>query len=58
VISSDRYGGWAVWSVRPWASSPSSLSGISISSAVFAGLTTVTDRRTDHATWSVAIGHM
>ena len=30
--------------------------GISIASAVFARLTRLTDRPTDHATWSVAIG--
>jgi len=32
--------------------------GISIGSAVFAGLTSVTDRPTDHATWSVTIGRI
>ena len=32
--------------------------GISIGSAVFAGLTTVTDRQTDHATRSVTIGRI
>jgi len=32
--------------------------GISIASAVFAGLTSVTDRQTDHATWSVTTGHI
>jgi len=32
--------------------------GILIGSAVFAGLTTVTDRPTDHATRSVTIGHI
>jgi len=31
---------------------------ISIGSAVFAGLTSVTDRLTDHATRSVTIGHI
>jgi len=38
------------------------LKGILISSAVFARLTSVidkhTDRQTDHATWSVTIGHI
>jgi len=34
-----------------------SLDGISISSAVFAGLTSVTNRQTDHATQSVTTGH-
>ena len=29
--------------------------GISIGSAVFAGLTDVTDRQTDHTSWSVTI---
>ena len=32
--------------------------GISIGSAIFAGLTSVTDRLTDHATQSVKIGHI
>ena len=32
--------------------------GISIGSAVFAGLTSVTDRPTDHACWSVTIGRV
>ena len=32
--------------------------GISIGSAVFAGLTTVTDRQTDHATRSVTTGRI
>jgi len=32
--------------------------GISIASAVFAGLTSVTDRQTDHATRSVTIGRV
>jgi len=32
--------------------------GISIGSAVFVGLTGVTDRPTDHATQSVTIGHI
>jgi len=31
---------------------------MSIGSANFAGLTTVTDRRTDHTTRSVTIGHI
>jgi len=32
--------------------------GSSIGAAVFAGLTSVTDRPTDHATWSVRIGRI
>ena len=32
--------------------------GISISAAVFAGLTSVTDRPTGHATWSITIGRI
>jgi len=32
--------------------------GSSIGAAVFAGLSRVTDRPTDHATWSVRIGHI
>ena len=32
--------------------------GILIGSAVFAGLTSVSDRLTDHATWSVTIGRI
>jgi len=32
--------------------------GISLGSAVVAGLTTVTDRQTEHATLSVTIGHI
>ena len=32
--------------------------GISIGSAVFVGLTSVTDRSTDHATWSVTTGRI
>jgi len=42
-----------------WFSGPTRVlkpNGISISSAVFAGLTSVTDRQTDHATRSVTIG--
>jgi len=31
---------------------------ISIGSCIFVGLTTVTDRQTDHDTWSVTIGHI
>jgi len=40
----------ATWVLRP--------NGISIDSAVFAGLTTVTDKPTDHTTWSVTIGRI
>jgi len=43
----------------PWPTQVLNLNGISIDSAVFAGLTTVTDRQTDrptdHATQSVTI---
>jgi len=55
----------------PWGSGPPSntwfpaptrvlnANGISIGSAVFAGLTSVTDRRTsDHTIWSVSVGHI
>jgi len=46
-------------SLDPYESAPNS---ISISSAVFAGLTNVTNRKThrqtDHATLSIAIGHI
>jgi len=42
----------------PWAHPSSQLNRISIGSAVFAGLTTVTDRRTYHATRYVTIGRI
>jgi len=44
-----------------WFHGPTRLynpNGISIGSADFAGLTSVTDRPTDHATWSVTIGRI
>jgi len=36
----------------------STQNGISIGSAIFAGLTSVTDKPTDNSTQSVAIGHI
>jgi len=42
----------------PWAHLTHNPNSISIGSAVFAGLTTVTDRPTDHATPSVTIGRV
>jgi len=42
----------------PWAHPSSQLNRISIGAAVFAGLTTVTDRLTYHATRSVTIGRI
>jgi len=46
----------------PWPTRVHNPIGISISSAVFAGLTSVidrqTDRPTDHTTWSVTIGRV
>ena len=41
-----------------WANPSSQPNGISIGSAVFAGLTNVTDRPTDHATRSVTMGRI
>jgi len=44
-----------------WFSGPTRVlnpNGISISSAIFAGLSSVTDRQTDHATRSVTIGRI
>jgi len=42
----------------PWAKRVLNPNGISIGSAIFAGLTSVCqrDRPTDHSTWSVTIG--
>ena len=42
----------------PWAHPSPQPNGISIGAAVFAGLTSVTDRRTDHTTRSVTIGRI
>ena len=42
----------------PWPVHAHNPNGITIGSAVFAGLSSVTDRRTDHATQSVTVGHI
>jgi len=53
---------WGIWTPsNAWFPGPTRVlntNGISIGSAVFAGLTSVTDRLTDHATWSVTIGRI
>jgi len=58
IASSD--GGCGPWTLsNTWFIEPTRAhnpNGISIGSAVFAGLTSVTDRQTDHATRSVTIG--
>ena len=51
---------WGIWTPSNiWFPGPTRVlkpNGISIGAAVFAGLTSVTDRQTDHATRSVTIG--
>jgi len=51
---------WGIWTpANTWFLEPTRVlnpNGISIGGAVFAGLTSVTDRQTDHATRSTTIG--
>ena len=53
---------WGIWTPsNTWYPGPTrgfNPNGISIGSAVFAGLTIVTDRQTDHASRSVTIGRI
>jgi len=53
---------WGIWTLSDtwflWPTRVLSPNGISITSAVFAGLTSVTNRPTDHATRSVTIGRI
>jgi len=50
---------WGIWT--PWFPGPTRVvnpNGISIGAAIFAGLTSVTDRPTDHATRSITTGRI
>jgi len=53
---------WGIWTLsNTWFPGPIRVlnpNGISIGSAIFAGLTSVTDRPTDHATRLVTIDHI
>jgi len=53
---------WGIWTASntwfPWPIQVLTQNGIMIGSAVLAGLTSVTDRPTDHTTWSVRIGRI
>jgi len=53
---------WGIWTpTNTWFPGPTQIINpncISIGSAIFAGLTSVTDRPTDHNTLSVTIGHI